>query len=113
MERAAARHCRAEFHHKGEALCLLLPLTGEETRAAAEALVNRLVRQCHAPILPELAARRLRIAPQRLKALESCGLGPSLDVPTARHGKRYTLRAFSLSDMEKLALHLAGERPDA
>lgn len=113
MGRAAALHEGGEFHEEEGVLHVILPLKGEESVPAGEALVNRLVRQCHAPVPLRAAARRLRVGTKALKALEGCGLAPSLQVPGFQHGRRYMLRAFSLSDMEALARHLAGGRSDA
>lgn len=109
MERAAACHGGEGLHTAGGVLRVVLPLAGEEGCPPGEALVNRLVRQCHAPVLPHVAARRLKIGAETLKALGARGLAPSLQVPAFRHGRRYTLRAFSLSDMEALARHLAND----
>lgn len=113
MERAAASHEGGVFHETRDGFFITLPAEGPGRCSAREALANRLIKQCHAPVLPHVAAKRLGIVPEELKALESCGLRPSLQVPTSRHGKHYTLRAFSLSDMEALALHLAGGRAEA
>lgn len=110
MERVAACHQGGQFHEEGGAFQVVLPLMEERICPATEALFNRLARQCHAPVLPATAAKRLRIGPQALKVLESRGLKPSLEIPAARHGRRYTLHAFSLGDMDMLAQHLARER---
>lgn len=109
MERVAASNGGKGLQTAGGVLRVVLPLSGEEGCPPGEALVNRLVRQCHAPVLLHVAARRLKIGVETLKALGPRGFAPSLLVPAFRHGRRYTLRAFSLSDMEALAHHLAND----